>query len=54
MKETRRRSITVTPPLNVISTDQLGNRVVVRDGFVNILRSPGSIPSLAGRYDNPI
>jgi hypothetical protein len=33
MKETQRR-LTVTSYLNVISTDQLGNRVVVRGGVV--------------------
>ena len=47
MKETQRRRITVTSSLNEISTDQLGNGVVLRN-----VTSTTPLPPTAGIWTN--
>ncbi len=39
---------------NVRCSDSSPSTLLSEPEFVNLLRSPDSIPSLAGRYDNPI
>jgi hypothetical protein len=50
MKETPRRKITVTSSFNEISRDQLGNRVVVREGGVTPPVPTPFYSSLLDRY----
>ncbi len=50
MKETPRRKITVMSSFNEISTDQLGNRVVVREGGVTPPVPTPFYSSLVDRY----